>query len=400
MAGQIDTEDIFRECGHVAELGLIVTEGARQLGEKINEHLVRWASGSPCQKDTFIIESECPRFSSGDGKGLIKSTVRGDDLYFIVDVGNYSCTYNMFGQKNAMSPDDHFQDLKRLIQAASGKAHRISVIMPVLYGSRQHRRSYRESLDCAVALQELQNMGVSNIITFDAHDPRVQNAVPLMGFDNVSPSYQVLKALLRSVPDIRLDRDHLMVVSPDEGAMSRNMYYASVLGIDLGMFYKRRDYARVVNGRNPIVAHEYLGDSVEGKDVFIADDMISSGESMLEVARELKKRKANRIFAYATYAIFTNGVASLGQISLIVLQNCSTANGSTKWMSPSISPILSPPSIMICRLERLSIHMKKSGSFSPGAQVVSLVKIFNFKLKPLSTIVERCPGRSFAPALP
>ena len=308
MAGQIDTEDIFRECGHVAELGLIVTEGARQLGEKINEHLVRWASGSPCQKDTFIIESECPRFSSGDGKGLIKSTVRGDDLYFIVDVGNYSCTYNMFGQKNAMSPDDHFQDLKRLIQAASGKAHRISVIMPVLYGSRQHRRSYRESLDCAVALQELQNMGVSNIITFDAHDPRVQNAVPLMGFDNVSPSYQVLKALLRSVPDIRLDRDHLMVVSPDEGAMSRNMYYASVLGIDLGMFYKRRDYARVVNGRNPIVAHEYLGDSVEGKDVFIADDIISSGESMLEVARELKKRKANRIFAYATYAIFTNGV--------------------------------------------------------------------------------------------
>ena len=308
MAGQIDTEDIFRECGHVAELGLIVTEGARQLGEKINEHLVRWASGSPCQKDTFIIESECPRFSSGDGKGLIKSTVRGDDLYFIVDVGNYSCTYNMFGQKNAMSPDDHFQDLKRLIQAASGKAHRISVIMPVLYGSRQHRRSYRESLDCAVALQELQNMGVSNIITFDAHDPRVQNAVPLMGFDNVSPSYQVLKALLRSVPDIRLDRDHLMVVSPDEGAMSRNMYYSSVLGVNLGMFYKRRDYSRVVNGRNPIVAHEYLGESVKGKDVFVADDIISSGESMLDIAEALKAQGANRIFANATYAIFTNGL--------------------------------------------------------------------------------------------
>ena len=225
-----------------------------------------------------------------------------------MDVGNYSCSYNIFGHQNSMSPDDHFQDLKRLIQAASGKAHRITVIMPMLYGSRQHRRNYRESLDCAVALQELQNMGVSNIVTFDAHDPRVQNAVPLMGFDNVSPSYQVLKCLLRSIPDIQLDREHLMVVSPDEGAMSRNMYYASVLGIDLGMFYKRRDYARVVNGRNPIVAHEYLGNSLEGKDVFIADDIISSGESMLEVARELKKRNASRIFAYATYAIFTNGL--------------------------------------------------------------------------------------------
>ena len=254
------------------------------------------------------MENECPRFSSGDSKALIRSTIRGDDLFFLVDVGNYSCTYKLFDKQNAMSPDDHFQDLKRLIQAASGKAHRISVIMPLLYGGRQHRRSYRESLDCACALQELQAMGVSNIVTFDAHDARVQNAVPLMGFDNVMPYYQVLKALTRKIPDLKLNREHFMVVSPDEGAMNRNMYYASVLGVDLGMFYKRRDYSRVVNGRNPIVAHEYLGASVEGKDIFITDDIISSGESMLDIAYELKKQKASRIFCYATYSIFTNGL--------------------------------------------------------------------------------------------
>jgi len=303
-----DEKEIFFDESYVAKLGLIVTESAQELGKKINKHLIRWATDAGMDYDSFIVESECPRFSSGDGKGIIKSTVRGDDLFFLVDTGNYSCTYKMVGVQNHMSPDDHFQDLKRLIQAASGKAHRITVIMPILYGSRQHRRSYRESLDCAFALQELQNMGVSNVITFDAHDPRVQNAVPLMGFDNVIPSYQVLKTLLRSASDLQIDRDHFMVVSPDEGAMQRNMYYASVLGVDLGMFYKRRDYSRIINGRNPIVAHEYLGDSVEGKDIFIADDIISSGESMLDIAYELKKRKARRIFAYSTYAIFTNGV--------------------------------------------------------------------------------------------
>ena len=308
MDRQTDAQLFFSEGDCVAPLGLIPLEGARELGEKINAHLVRWAKEAGRNQDNFIVESECPRFSSGDGKGLIKSTVRGDDLYFIVDVGNYSCTYNMFGRKNCMSPDDHFQDLKRLIQAASGKAHRINVIMPLLYGGRQHRRSYRESLDCAVMLQELASMGVSNVVTFDAHDPRVQNAVPLMGFDNVMPTYQVLKTLFRNVPDISLTRDHFMIVSPDEGAMNRNMYYASVLGVDLGMFYKRRDYSRIVNGRNPIVAHEYLGSSVEGKDVFIADDIISSGESMLDIAYALKKQNAGRIFAYATYAIFTNGL--------------------------------------------------------------------------------------------
>lgn len=307
MTSHVEARDIFNSNAKAAPLGIVATESARDLSRKIDAHLVRWANAGGNMADTFIVDSECPRFSSGDGKGIIKSTVRGDDLFFIVDVGNYSCKYNIFGMQNCMSPDDHYQDLKRLIEAASGKADRINVIMPLLYGSRQHRRNYRESLDCAVSLQELRNMGVSNIITFDAHDPRVQNAIPLMGFDNVMPSYQVLKALFRAYPELKHSRD-FMIVSPDEGAMSRNMYYASVLEIELGMFYKRRDYSLVVNGRNPIVAHEYLGTSVEGKDVFIADDIISSGESMLDIAYELKKQHANRIFAYATYAIFTNGL--------------------------------------------------------------------------------------------
>ena len=292
----------------VAPLGLISMNGTQELGSKINDYLVKWGKDQGMENDSYLIETDCPRFSSGDGKGLIKSTVRGNDLFILCDVGNYSCTYNYFGMENAMSPDDHYQDLKRIIQAASGKAHRINVIMPSLYGGRQHRRSYRESLDCAVALQELEAMGVENILTFDAHDPRVQNAVPLMGFDNIIPSYQVLKAMFKSIDNFIIDKDHFMIVSPDEGAINRNMYYASVLGVDLGMFYKRRDYSVIINGRNPIVAHEYLGNDVTNKDVFVADDIISSGESMLEVAVELKKRKAKRIFAYATYAIFTNGL--------------------------------------------------------------------------------------------
>lgn len=310
LAETITCENIFHLENRVAPLRLLPTRSAIDLTEKINKYLVSWAAGSFYSEDTFIVESDCPRFSSGDGKGIIKESIRGDDLYIVVDVGNYDCDYKLFGRKNAMSPDDHFQDLKRIIQAAGGKAHRINVVMPILYGGRQHRRNYRESLDCAVALQELQAMGVENILTFDAHDPRVQNAVPLMGFDNVMPTYQVLKRLFKDFPDMKADRDHLMIVSPDEGAINRNMYYASVLGVDLGMFYKRRDYSQVVNGRNPIVAHEYLGNSVEGKDVFISDDIISSGESMLDIAYELKKRRCNRIFAYATYAIFTNGLDS------------------------------------------------------------------------------------------
>lgn len=303
-----NTEVLYQNYNSVAPLGLIAMNGTQELGAKINSYLIRWAdrNGMPC--DDFMIECSCPRFSSGDAKGLIKSTVRGKDLFILVDVGNYSCKYKLFDKENYMSPDDHYMDLMRIIQAASGKPHRINVIMPLLYGGRQHRRSYRESLDCAVALQEMQRMGVSNIITVDAHDPRVCNAVPLMGFDNVIPSYQVLKTLLKSFPDIVIDKEHFMCVSPDEGAMSRNMFYASVMGVDLGMFYKRRDYSVIVRGRNPIVAHEYLGSDVKGKDVFVADDIISSGESMLDIAKELKARDAKRIFAYATYPIFTNGL--------------------------------------------------------------------------------------------
>lgn len=301
---------LFDNSSRVAPLGLIAMEGAKDLGEKVNSYLTKWSNEREHFKDTFLVEANCPRFSSGDSKGLIKQTVRGNDLFILCDMGNYSVTYDYFGHENWMSPDDHYQDLKRIIQAASGKAHRINIIMPSLYGGRQHRRNYRESLDCAVALQELQAMGVSNVLTFDAHDPRVQNAVPLMGFDNIIPSYQVLKAMFKNLDDFRPDKQHFMIVSPDEGAINRNMYYASVLGVDLGMFYKRRDYSTIVNGRNPIVAHEYMGNDVTGKDVFIADDIISSGESMLDIAVELKKRKANKIYCYATYAIFTNGLES------------------------------------------------------------------------------------------
>ena len=304
----MDSQTLFSAENRVAPLGIISLAGAQELSRKVEAHLVRWAKLAGLDYDTFLIESSCPRFSSGDGKGMIKSTVRGYDLFFIVDVGNYSLTYNYFGQENRMSPDDHYQDLKRLIQAASGKAHRVNVVMPLLYGGRQHRRSYRESLDCAYMLQELQQMGVQNLLTFDAHDPRVQNAVPVMGFDNLMPTYQVLKKLFKDFPDLSTDKNDFMIVSPDEGALNRNMYYASVLGVELGMFYKRRDYSRIVDGRNPIVAHEYLGASVEGKDVFVADDIISSGESVLDIAENVKERRANRLFAYATYAIFTNGL--------------------------------------------------------------------------------------------
>ncbi len=302
------SEVLFNSEKSVAPLGIIALEGAKELGEQIDKYLVDWAKKGGFDFDTFLIKNQCPRFASGDGKGLIESTVRGKDIFIVVDVGNYSCKYKMFGHENSMSPDDHYQDLKRIIQAISGKAFRINVIMPILYGGRQHRRSYRESLDCACALQELQAMGVSNIVTFDAHDPRVHNAIPLMGFDNVIPSYQVLKSLVKNIDNLNINKNEFMVVSPDEGALNRNMYYASVLGVDMGMFYKRRDYSRIVDGRNPIVAHEYLGNSMEGKDVFVADDIISSGESVLDIAYALKAKNARRFFAYCTYALFTNGL--------------------------------------------------------------------------------------------
>ncbi len=304
----VKPKDFFAPNAQVADLALIACPGAEDLTNLIDRYLVSWAKEVGCDAESFIIPCDCPRFQSGDAKGLVKESVRGDDIYIVVDPGNYSVTYKLFGYENHLSPDDHFANLKRIIQAVAGRAHRVSVIMTSLYGGRQHRRMVRESLDCAVALQELQTMGVQNIITFDAHDPRLQNAVPLMSFDNVMPTYQVLKCLLNNIPDLSFDKNDFMVISPDEGAINRNMYFSSVLGCNLGMFYKRRDYTRVVNGRNPIVAHEYLGESVEGKTVFIADDIIASGESMLEVARELKKRGAARIITDATFPLFTGGL--------------------------------------------------------------------------------------------
>lgn len=291
-------------------MGIIALDGATELAAKIDKYLVAWANkkSDGVKRETFIIDSAYPRFTTGDGKAIINETVRGKDLYIIADVGNHGCTYNMYGKEHCMSPDEHFADLKRVISAAGGKPSRITVIMPILYGGRQHRRNSRESLDCAMMLQELESMGVRDIITFDAHDPRVQNSVPLMGFDNFFPTYQILKAMHKRFPDVQLDKDHLMVVSPDEGAMARNIYYASVLGLDLGMFYKRRDYANIVNGRNPIVAHEYIGSSVMGMDIFVADDIIATGDSVLKLARELKEKGANNIFFAATFALFTEGV--------------------------------------------------------------------------------------------
>lgn len=308
----------------VGSLGIISLEGCKALGEKVNNYLVDWRTEREnahsdslafkgYQRDSYLIKAKVPRFGSGEAKGVILESVRGTDLYLLVDVANYSLTYSLCGHPNHMSPDDHFQDLKRIIAAVGGKARRITVIMPFLYESRQHKRSTRESLDCAIALQELVNMGVDNIITFDAHDARVQNAIPLNGFETVQPAYQFIKGLLSHVRDLTIDSDHMMVVSPDEGGMSRAIYIANVLGLDMGMFYKRRDYTRIVDGRNPIVAHEFLGSSVEGKDIIVVDDMISSGESVLEVAAALKKRKANRIFICATFGLFTNGLAKFDQ---------------------------------------------------------------------------------------
>ena len=303
----------------VGSLGLISLTGCEELGKKVNDYLVKWRHESAhafrddiafsgYEKDSYLLDARVPRFGSGEAKGVLGESVRGKDLYLMVDVCNYSITYSLAGKTNHMSPDDHFQNLKRIIAAIGGKGRRINVIMPFLYESRQHKRSSRESLDCALALQELVRMGVENIITFDAHDPRVQNAIPLNGFETVSPTYQFIKGLLRNVKDLQIDADHMMAISPDEGGTNRAVYLANVLGLDMGMFYKRRDYTKIVDGRNPIVAHEFLGSSVEGKDVIIIDDMISSGESMLEVAAALKERKANAGDRKATFGLFTNGM--------------------------------------------------------------------------------------------
>ena len=303
----------------VGPLGIIPLQSCAEIGKEVDKFLVDWRHSntsehksniifSGYEKDSYIVDASVPRFGSGEAKAIISESVRGKDMYLIVDVCNWSLTYSLCGMKNHMSPDDHYQDLKRIIAAIAGKARRINVIMPFLYESRQHKRSSRESLDCALALQELVSMGVDNIITFDAHDPRVQNAIPLNGFETVTPVYQMIKGLLNSVDDINIDSDHLMVISPDEGATGRAIYLASILGVDMGMFYKRRDYTKIVNGKNPIVAHEFLGSDLNGKDAIIIDDMISSGDSMLDVAKQLKERGAGRIFVFSTFGLFTSGL--------------------------------------------------------------------------------------------
>mgnify|MGYP002589790603 CR=1 FL=1 len=304
----------------VAPLKIIALPSAEKMGRRINDYMVEFRKSIHNDKvkndpafhgyieSNYLVDVDVPRFGSGEAKAQIGETIRGRDLFILTDVCNHSITYNMNGYTNHMSPDDHYQDLKRVIGACNGKARRINVIMPFLYEGRQHRRSGRESLDCAYALEELRDMGIDNFITFDAHDPRVQNSIPLNGFDNFFPTYQFLKALIKSVPDLRVDNDHLMIISPDEGAMSRAVYFSNILGVDMGMFYKRRDYSTIVNGKNPIVAHEFLGDSVEGKDVVVIDDMISSGGSMLDVAKQLKERNAKRVFVCTTYGLFTDGL--------------------------------------------------------------------------------------------
>lgn len=304
------------------DLGIIPLESSKSIGKKVDEYIVGWRTDATVdpsihftnyKKDSYIIDAVCPRFGSGEAKGILNESVRGKDIYLLVDVCNHSLSYTVCGQVNHMSPDDHFQDLKRMIAAISGKARRITVIMPFLYESRQHKRSSRESLDCALALQELTSMGVENIITFDAHDPRVQNAIPLISFETVQPTYQFIKALLQHVPDIKMNTKDMMIISPDEGAMGRAIYFGNVAGVDVGTFYKRRDYTKIVEGRNPIIAHEFLGTDVAGKDVVIIDDMISSGESMIDVATELKRRNAGRIIVASTFGLFTNGLAKFDE---------------------------------------------------------------------------------------
>ena len=295
------------------KLGIIAMNGCGDLVEKVNNWLCDWREesefGHPGKDNGFVLEASCPRFGTGEGKSIIRESVRGSDLFILCDMFNYGVKYRMYDMEMPMSPDDHFQDLKRIIAAAGGKARRINVIMPMLYEGRQHKRTTRESLDCSIALRELAHMGVDNIITFDAHDPRVQNAVPLIGFENVQPAYQMLKALVHTVSDLRIDREHMAIISPDEGGLSRCIYYSSVLGLELGMFYKRRDYTRIVSGRNPIISHEYLGGNLEGKDVILVDDIISSGDSMIDIAQQLRAKKVGRVFIFATFGLFTEGTS-------------------------------------------------------------------------------------------
>ncbi len=367
----------------VGNLGLIALESCHDLGEKVDKWLIniREEITGEKQPDTFLIKSRCPRFSNGEAKAIIDESVRGKDIYILVDVGNYSLTYNCMGITNHMSPDDHFADLKRIISAIGGKAKRINVIMPFLYGGRQHKRSSRESLDCAAALQELVRLGVTDVITFDAHDARVSNAIPQNGFEDVHAYYQFMKAILHEIPDIKVDKDHMMMISPDEGGIHRNLYYSTLFGIDLGIFVKRRDYSVIVNGRNPIVAHEFIGSDVEGKDVLIIDDMLSSGDSLLDIATELKRRKARRVFAAVTYALFTDGTDMFekfyqeGKIDKIFATNLTYRRpelADKPWfvevdMSKYIAKIV----------DSLNYDESISGLLSPGQRIMNLMERHN-----------------------
>lgn len=377
-------------------LGVISLDSCRKLGKKVDKYLVRFRREREHEhrddiafkgyyKDTYLVDCSTPRFGTGEAKGIIKESVRGFDLYIMLDVTNYSLSYTVCGHENHMSPDDHYQDLKRIIAAAGGKARRITVIMPFLYEGRQHRRAARESLDCALALQELTNMGVDNIITFDAHDPRVQNAIPLHGFETVQPAYQFIKAILREVDDLKIDSDHMMVISPDEGGTNRAVYLANVLGLDMGMFYKRRDCSKIVDGRNPIVAHEFLGSSVDGKDVLIIDDMISSGDSMIDVATELKKRKANRIFVISTFGLFTNGLEKFDRaVEDGIIYKVVTTN--LTYQTPEL---LSKPYYISCDMSKyiayiidtLNHDISIGSLLDPYERIESLVKKYKAKQK-------------------
>lgn len=376
----------------VGPLGLIPLKGCEELVGKVDKYLVDWRNEresehkttiafSGYQRDSYIIGANTPRFGSGEAKGEIKASVRGDDLYLIVDVCNYSQTYSLCGMVNHMSPDDHYQDLKRVIAAAGGKARRINVIMPFLYESRQHKRSGRESLDCALALEELVDMGVENIITFDAHDPRVQNAIPLKGFETVQPIYQFIKYLLKNEKELEIDSDHMMVISPDEGGMSRAVFFSNVLGLDMGMFYKRRDYSRVVNGRNPIVAHEFLGSSVEGKTVLIIDDMISSGESMLDTCRALKERKAKRVVVCATFGLFTNGLEKFdeffakGYLDCVVTTNLNYHTPELLQRDWYVEADMSK--FIAAIINSLNHNVSLENALTPTAKIQKLIKRYN-----------------------
>lgn len=380
----------------VAPLKIVSMESCKSLGQKVNDHIVNFrkdtvseVTESPVyvnyKSNNYLVDYACPRFGSGEGKGILQETVRGTDLFIMTDITNFSLTYTVSGRPHFTSPDDHYQDVKRLIAAAAGKAHRINVVMPFLYEGRQHKRTKRESLDCSLALQELVDMGVENIITFDAHDPRISNAIPLNGFDSFNPAYQFMKALLREVPDIVVDKDHLMVISPDEGAMSRAVYLSGILGVDMGMFYKRRDYSVIVNGKNPIVAHEFLGDDIHGKDLIIVDDMISSGGSMLDVAKQMKDRGAKRVFVCTTFGLFTDGLEAFdeyyekGYISKVITTNLTYLSGHLKDKPYFIEADVSKYLAMI--IDSVNHDISISNVIDPTAKLRALLNAHNNKNK-------------------